>query len=101
MAIHLTVEHRDGGQTKTTVWPATEVAFEEHFQKAWSASWSEEPPREAYLYFAAWHSIHDDGKTALDFTAWLRTVAAVTIDVDATTEDNDRGPLAQAPLPGS
>ena len=101
MAINLTVEHRDGGTTKTTVWPASEVAVEEHFQKPWSAMWQEEPPREAYLYFAAWHSIHDDGKTALDFTAWMRTVAAVTVDIEASKEAAERGPLDQAPPPGS
>lgn len=101
MAIHLTVEHRDGGQTKTTVWPATEVAFEQHFQKPWSACWSEDPPRESYLYFAAWHSIHDDGKTGLDFSAWMRTIATVIVDMPATKEDAERGPLDPAPPLGS
>lgn len=101
MAIHLTVEHRDGGQTKTTVWPATEVAFEQHFQKPWAASWTEDPPRESYLYFSAWHSIYDEKRTALEFSDWLRTVATVTIDIEASKEDTASGPLAQAPLPGS
>lgn len=95
MALKLTVKHKDGSESRTTITPATEVAFEEHFGKAWTEAFSEEHPYNGYLYFAAWHSIQDDGRTALDFKAWLRTMDSFTVQTD------DESPLDQVAPPGS
>lgn len=101
MALHLTVEHRDGGTTKTAVFPITEIAFEERFHPlTWSEAWSLEYPRETWLYFVAWHSIHDEGKTSLTFEEWARTVATVRVELDATKKDTESPPTAPVPLPG-
>lgn len=79
MAITVTVKHRDGTRTDTTVWASTEVAFEDHFGKSWSEAFSDPHPNQKYLYFVAWHSIYDAGKTALEFTDYLRTIDTVEL----------------------
>lgn len=97
MALKLTVKHKDGSEARAVITAATEVAFEEHFGKSWSEAFSEEHPKNSYLYFAAWHSIYDDGRTALDFKAWLRTMESFDVDpVEAAA-----GPLDPAQPPGS
>lgn len=99
--INLTVRHRDGGTTKTTVWAATEVAFEQRFAPlSWGEAWREEIPHETYLYFMAWHSIHDDDRTALTFEAWLRTVATVEVDIEETRTGNEAPPTDPGAVPG-
>lgn len=97
MALKLTVKHKDGSESRTTISPATEVAFEDHFGKAWGEAFSEEHPRNAYLYFAAWHSIHLDGGTALDFMPWLKGLDSFTVE----TPEEATGPLDQEAPPGS
>ena len=82
MALHLTVQHKDGTETKTTVSAATEVAFESHFNKAWSEAFTEDHPRSTYIYYAAWHSITEDKKTALPFEEWIRTLESFEVDTE-------------------
>lgn len=96
MALKLTVKHKDGSESRTQISAATEVAFEEHFGKAWSEAFSEDHPKNSYLYFAAWHSIHDNGQTALDFKTWLRTMDTFEVDAPEVV-----APLDQALPPGS
>ena len=95
MSLKLTVKHKDGSESRTTITASTEVAFEEHFGKAWGEAFSEPHPRSAYLYFAAWHSIYDDGRTPLDFKPWLRTMESFEVHVPEETD-----PLDQAARPG-
>jgi hypothetical protein len=80
MGLHLTVQHKDGTETKTQVSAATEVAFEAHFNKAWSEAFTEDHPRSTYIYYAAWHSITEDKKTALPFEEWIRTLESFEVD---------------------
>ena len=82
MALHLTVKHKDGTETKTQVSAATEVAFEAHFNKAWSEAFTEEHPRSTYIYYAAWHSITEDKNTAQPFEQWIKTLASFEVDTD-------------------
>lgn len=96
MTLKLTVQHKDGSESRANITASTEVAFEEHFGKAWGEAFSEEHPRNAYLYFAAWHSIHDEGRTALDFKTWLKTMESFEVEVSEAAD-----PLDQAPPAGS
>lgn len=89
MALNLTVKHKDGSEIKTEVSASTEVAFEEHFGISWLEAFSEKLPRNTYIYFAAWHSIHDEGKTALDFKTWLKTFDSYEIE-DATANPTEQ-----------
>jgi hypothetical protein len=77
MAIAITVKHRDGSESKTKVWASTEVAFEEKFGIAWTEAFTENHPKQTYLYFAAYHSIHEAGNTGLSFEMWMRNVDEV------------------------
>jgi hypothetical protein len=95
MPIEIAVQHRDGGQTGLTVWPSTEVAFEDHFDVVWSEAFGQEHVPQKYLYFVAYHAAKDAGKAGDDFQEWLRTVAEVSIKADTA------GPLDQARAPGS
>ena len=79
MAIDVTVKHRDGTKTDARVWASTEVAFEDSFSKSWSEAFTEQHPHQKYLYFVAWHSLLEAGKTGLDFTEWMRTVDTVEL----------------------
>lgn len=90
MALKLTVKHRDGSESRTTIYPATEVAFEEHFGKSWTEAFSEAHPFQGYLHFCAWHSLHDDGKTGLDFKAWLKTLATLEVESPEETAPLDQ-----------
>lgn len=96
MSLKLTVKHKDGSESRAIITASTEVAFEEHFGKAWGEAFSEDHPRNAYLYFAAWHSLHDDGKTALDFKAWLRTMESFDVEAPEVAD-----PFDQVAPPGS
>lgn len=84
MAINVTVKHRDGTRTDTTVWASTEVAFEAHFGKSWGQAFTEEHPSQTYLYFAAWHSVQEAGKTGHTFEEWLKTIDAVELAGEET-----------------
>lgn len=95
MAIEVTVKHRDGTTTDAKVWASTEVAFESQFGKAWGEAFSEDHPKQTYLYFAAYHAIQEAGRTGLTFEDWIKTVDAITL---AGVES---APLDQAPPPGS
>lgn len=95
MAINVTVKHRDGTRTDTTVWASTEVAFEAHFGKSWGEAFTETHPSQTYLYFAAWHSVQEAGKTGLTFEEWLKTIDAVELAGEANS------PFDPAPPPGS
>lgn len=97
MALKLTVKHKDGSESRAVITPSTEVAFEEHFGKAWTEAFSEAFPKNQYLYYAAWHSLHDEGKTGLEFKEWLRTMDS--FDVEAPEESPN--PLDQALPAGS
>lgn len=88
MAIDITVQHRDGRIVKSTVWPATEVAFEDHFGLSWSEAWSSTNPPQKYLYFAAYHSHRDGDLTHLEFDEWLRTIAEVSLEPVAVDPSN-------------
>lgn len=95
MAIDVTVKHRDGTKTETRVWASTEVAFEDHFSKSWSEAFTEQHPAQKYLYFVAWHSIHEAGKTGLTFADWMKTVDTVELG------GVESAPLDPAPPLGS
>lgn len=95
MAIDVTVKHRDGTKTETRVWASTEVAFETRFDKAWGEAFMENYPRQAYLYFVAWHSIHEAGKTGHTFDEWIKSVDTVELAGVETS------PKDQALPPGS
>jgi hypothetical protein len=92
MALHLTVTHKDGTETKTQVSAATEVAFEAHFNKAWSEAFTEDHPRSTYIYYAAWHSITEDKKTALPFEEWIRTLESFEVDTIPPQNSNQVAP---------
>lgn len=79
MPINVAVQHRDGQTVNATVWPSTEVEFEDHFEIVWSEAFQRDHVPQKYLYFVAYHAEKDAGKTGLDFTDWLRTVASVSI----------------------
>lgn len=79
MPIDVTVQHRDGQTVTATVWPSTEVAFEDHFEIVWSEAFQRDHVPQKYLYFVAFHAEQDNGKTNLSWEDWLRTVATVTI----------------------
>jgi hypothetical protein len=79
MPIDVTVQHRDGQTVTATVWPSTEVEFEDHFEIVWSEAFARDHVPQKYLYFVAYHAEKDAGKTGLNFPEWLRTVASVAI----------------------
>jgi len=97
MSLKLTVKHKDGSESRTTITPATEVAFEDHFGKAWGEAFSETHPRSSYLYYCAWHSLMIDGRTAIEFMPWLKSVESFTVDIPEETDS----PLDQEAPPGS
>lgn len=90
MALSITVKHKDGSESRTTIYPATEVAFEEHFGKAWTEAFSEQYPFQGYLHYCAWHSLYDDGKTALEFKPWLKTMASLEVESPEETAPLDQ-----------
>lgn len=98
MAIEVTVQHRDGDQTNVTVWPVVEVLFEDEFGLPWSEAFSDKREHipQKWLYFVAYQSVKDAGKTGLPFEDWLRTVATVTAKGEAAPD-----PLDQAAPAGS
>lgn len=95
MAIDVAVKHRDGTRTETRVWASTEVAFEDYFSTSWSQAFTEEHPRQKYLYFVAWHSLSEAGKTGLEFAEWMKTVDTVEL------AGGESVPLDPAPPLGS
>ena len=79
MAVDIDVKHRDGTITRTKVWASTEVAFEERFQGlSWTEAFTQDHPQQTYLYYAAYHSIHESGGTSLGFPDWMKTVDEVS-----------------------
>lgn len=92
MALHVTVTHNDGTQVRTRIGPATEVAFERHFQKAWSAAFSEDPPFNQYIYYAAWHSATVEKKTAATFEEWLTTLDSWEMETDGADPTSAAAP---------
>jgi hypothetical protein len=95
MPIAVTVQHRDGRTVTATVWPSTEVEFEDHFQIVWSEAFARDHIPQKYLYFVAYHAAKDAGAANGDFDEWLRTVAEVTL---AGEPENPSLPVAP---PGS
>lgn len=93
--IRVSVKHRDGTETKGEVWSSTEVAFERKFGLAWAEGFAKEYPFQEYVYFTAYHAIHEAGKTGLSFDDWLKTVGTVDIEAD------DPNPSDPAASPGS
>lgn len=92
--IRITVQHRDGTETKAEVWSSTEVAFERKFGIAWAEGFAKEYPFQEYIYFTAYHAIHEAGKTGLPFDEWLKTIGDVTLEAD------DANPTEPAAQPG-
>lgn len=92
--IRITVAHRDGTESKAEVWASTEVAFERKFGIAWMEGFSKEYPFQEYIYFAAYHAIHEAGRTGLTFEEWVKTVAEVKLEAE------DENPPKPAPQPG-
>jgi hypothetical protein len=82
MALHISVKHNDGSEIRTRITAATEVAFERHFKKSWSAAFSESDPFSEYIYYAAWHSQTVDKKTAHTFDEWLNTFESYNVEAD-------------------
>lgn len=81
MALNITVKHTDGSEIPTRIAAATEVAFERHFKKSWSAAFNDPEPFNEYIYFAAWHSCTIEKKTAKTFEDWLITFESYTVEV--------------------
>ena len=92
MPIDVTVQHKDGQAVTATVWPSTEVEFEDHFGVVWSEAFGREHVPQKYLYFVAYHAQKDAGKTGHDFTEWLRTVAQVSIAGDTADPTDPEAP---------
>jgi len=89
MAVEIDVKHRDGTITRTKVWASTEVAFEEKFGGlSWTEAFTQDHPRQTYLYFAAFHSIQESGSTPLTFAEWMKTVDEVSpvVSIDPPQE---------------
>ncbi len=82
MPIRVTVQHRDGGHHETTVWPSTEVEFEDYFGVIWSEAFAKEHVPQKYLYFVAWHSLYEEKKTTAPFGEWIKTVGEVRVAGD-------------------
>jgi hypothetical protein len=97
MSINVTIQHRDGTQTLSTVWPSTEVALEDEFNVIWGEVFAQEFVPQKYLYFVAYTATHEAGKTPLDFKEWIKTIASVSV-VDG---DNPKDSDPEAPLGSS
>ena len=80
MSINVTIQHRDGTTTSATVWPSTEVALEDEFDVIWGEVFSRDHIPQKYLYFIAYHTVHEAGKTGLDFNEYLKTIGSVSVD---------------------
>jgi hypothetical protein len=96
MSLKLTVKHKDGSESRTTITASTEVAFEEHFGKAWGEAFSEDPILEVPTCTSP-HGIRSTTTAAqrLDFKPWLRTMDSFEVEVP---EESD--PLDQEAPPG-
>ena len=93
MTITVTVKHRDGSSVQATIWASTEVKFERHFQTSWSEAFTEEHPRQEYLYFAAFDALSEAGKTGLTFDEWLKTIGEVSVEaLDSHPTDPEASP---------
>lgn len=92
--ITITVAHRDGTETKAEVWASTEVAFERKFGIAWAEAFAKEYPFQEYIYFTAYHAIHEAGKTGLIFDEWVKTIGEVKLEAE------DENPTVPAAPPG-
>lgn len=97
MSINVTIQHRDGTQTLSTVWPSTEVALEDEFNVIWGEVFAQEFVPQKYLYFVAYTATHEAGKTPLDFKEWIKTIASVAVVDGDDPKDSDR----EAPLGSS
>lgn len=93
MALFVTVQHIDGTKIRTRIGPATEVAFERHFRKAWSAAFQEELPYNEYIYFAAWHSATVEKKASTSFEDWLLTLESWEMETDGADPSSAAAPL--------
>ena len=82
------VKHKDGTETKAQIWASTEVAFERKFQIPWSEAFSKPFPYQEYMYYAAYHAIVEEGRTGLDFDAWMKTVHSVGVEADEENPSN-------------
>lgn len=91
MPLSIIVKHRDGSGQTGKIWPSTEIAFERHFRMSWLEAFSKDSPFQEYIYFAAHHAIHEDGKTALDFEDWMKTVESIELEADPANP-TDPGP---------
>lgn len=92
MALFVTVQHIDGTTVRSRIGPATEVAFELHFQKSWTAAFSEANPQNSYIYFAAWHSATVEKKTSASFDDWLVTLDSWEMEGDGADPTSAAAP---------
>jgi hypothetical protein len=93
MSINVTIQHRDGTQTLSTVWPSTEVALEDEFGVIWGEVFAAEFVPQKYLYFVAYTATHEAGKTPLDFKEWIKTIASVAVVDGDSPKDSDPAAL--------
>ena len=97
MSINVTIQHRDGTQTLSTVWPSTEVALEDEFGVIWGEVFAAEFVPQKYLYFVAYTATHEAGKTPLDFKEWIKTIVSVAVvDGDSPKDSDPEAPLGSS-----
>lgn len=92
MNIRVTVQHRNGGTDTVTVWPATEVEFEDYFGTPWGEAFSRDHIAQKHLYFVAWHCMYEDGKTTAPFAQWIKTLGSVSIVTDENPPSGQEAP---------
>lgn len=82
MQVALHVSYDDGSGADVTATAPDLIAFERHFDKPFTVFGTE--MRLEFILWLAWHSINRQGKTNMDFDAWLETVESVGLQ--ETTE---------------
>lgn len=91
--LRLNILYADGTKAEVKSRPATEVAFERHFNLGLvEAFQNQEKLRLEWLYFLAHHA----SKTATPFDAWLESVDTIEVEGD---EPVDPSPAAASTTP--
>jgi hypothetical protein len=86
MKIMLTVEYANGSSADAEASVRDFIAFERRYDKP-IASFANDV-RIEYMCYLAWHALHRNKQTALEFDEWLETVAELSIK-----EEQDIVPL--------
>ena len=76
--LKLNVKYANDTQAEVRTRPATEVAFEQHFNLALVEAFNTTNVKLEWLYFLAWHA----SKVTAPFMEWLETVEEIEV-VDA------------------